>query len=80
MYALKLVCDMTNVHCVFQNLFAYGNKDGVGIEAKLKHPLGVALVSDVGGPLLVADTYNSQVRQLWLIHIISLSQQFNEIN
>lgn len=43
-----------------QNLFAFGDKDGVGIEAKLQHPLGVAF-SMCSGTLLVADSYNHKV-------------------
>ena len=46
--------------CVCQNLFAYGDVDGSGIEARLQHPLGVALLSP-SGPLLVADSYNHKV-------------------
>ena len=45
---------------MLQNLFAYGDKDGKGIEARLQHPLGVSLASS-GGPLLVADSYNHKV-------------------
>ncbi|KAK3094749.1 hypothetical protein FSP39_005739 [Pinctada imbricata] len=45
-----------------KNLFAYGNKDGLGVEAKLRHPLGVALLTQNEGPLLIADTYNSQIK------------------
>jgi len=47
-----------------QNLFAYGDKDGVGMSAKLQHPLGVALLTEDNGPLLVADSYNHKVSYL----------------
>lgn len=51
------------VDCVSQNLFAYGDEDGSGIEARLQHSLGVALLSPAG-PLLVADSYNHKV--IWM--------------
>ncbi|XP_048746325.2 NHL repeat-containing protein 2-like isoform X2 [Ostrea edulis] len=43
------------------NLFAYGDKDGSGIDAKLQHPLGVAMVSS-SNSLLVADSYNHKLK------------------
>lgn len=43
-----------------QNLFAFGDVDGKGIDAKLQHPLGVSW--DEGSCLLyVADSYNHKV-------------------
>jgi sugar lactone lactonase YvrE len=42
-------------------LFDFGDKDGVGNEARLQHPLGVAW-SD--GVLYVADTYNNRVKRV----------------
>lgn len=44
-----------------QNLFAYGDKDGKGYDCKLQHPLGVTIVTEENGPLLVADSYNHKV-------------------
>ncbi|XP_022342770.2 NHL repeat-containing protein 2-like isoform X1 [Crassostrea virginica] len=43
------------------NLFAYGDKDGKGIDAKLQHPLGVAMVTS-SNSLLVADSYNHKLK------------------
>ena len=43
----------------FQDLFAYGDVDGGGCEAKLQHPMGVA---SFGQAVYVADSYNSKVR------------------
>ncbi len=40
-------------------LFNFGDKDGVGDEALLQHPLGVVYVD---GLLYVADTYNSKIK------------------
>ena len=48
-----------------QNLFAYGDVDGSGTEARLQHPLAVALLAPAG-PLLVADSYNHKVTRLSL--------------
>lgn len=44
-----------------QNLFAFGDEDGVGIDAKLQHPLGVAWNPEEKR-LYVADSYNHKVR------------------
>jgi len=43
-------------------LFEFGDVDGVGDEARLQHPLGIAVGSD--GLLYVADSYNHQIRRL----------------
>ena len=43
------------------NLFEFGDVDGVGNEARLQHPLGLA-VSDA--TLYVADTYNSKIKRV----------------
>ncbi|XP_056153242.1 NHL repeat-containing protein 2 [Lampris incognitus] len=43
------------------NLFAFGDVDGKGVDAKLQHPLGVAWAA--GGSLLyVADSYNHKIK------------------
>ena len=42
-----------------ENLFQFGDEDGVGAEARFQHPLGVAFHGD---RLLVADTYNSKIK------------------
>ncbi|RUS85841.1 hypothetical protein EGW08_006393 [Elysia chlorotica] len=41
------------------NLFAFGDKDGKGYDAKLQHPLGVTLLGD---NLIVADSYNHKIK------------------
>jgi len=46
---------------VGSGLFEFGDKDGKLSEAKLQHPLGVLWS---GGKLLVADTYNSRVKEI----------------
>lgn len=43
------------------NLFAFGDADGVGINAKLQHPLGVAWDSK-RNLLYVADSYNHKIK------------------
>lgn len=45
---------------LFQDLFAYGDVDGKGIDAKLQHPLGVAAVGEF---IYVTDSYNHKVSQ-----------------
>ena len=44
----------------FQNLFAFGDQDGKGINVKLQHPLGVAW-NPHSQKLYVADSYNHKV-------------------
>ena len=44
-----------------QNLFCFGDADGVGCEARLQHPLGVAWSSELA-TLYVADSYNHKVK------------------
>ena len=43
------------------DLFAYGDVDGKGIDAKLQHPLGVAFISATKS-LIVADSYNHKLK------------------
>ena len=43
------------------NLFEFGDVDGVGNEARLQHPLGLAVS---GSTLFVADTYNSKIKRI----------------
>ncbi|ELU03866.1 hypothetical protein CAPTEDRAFT_52631, partial [Capitella teleta] len=45
-----------------KNLFAFGDVDGKGIEAKLQHPLAVTLAED--GQLFVADSYNHKIKKV----------------
>ncbi|XP_024141311.1 NHL repeat-containing protein 2 [Oryzias melastigma] len=43
------------------NLFAFGDADGKGVEAKLQHPLGVAWSTEQSW-LYVADSYNHKIK------------------
>ncbi|XP_072413479.1 NHL repeat-containing protein 2 isoform X4 [Chiloscyllium punctatum] len=43
------------------NLFAFGDLDGIGINAKLQHPLGVAW-NEKRSLLYVADSYNHKIK------------------
>ena len=53
---------MPSAVCVcVQDLFAYGDVDGKGREARLQHPLGVVW-SETEKLLYVADSYNHKVR------------------
>lgn len=44
-----------------KNLHSYGDKDGVGTEAKLQHPLGVHFIPEKN-VILVTDTYNHKIK------------------
>ncbi len=44
-----------------QDLFTFGDQDGVGTTARLQHPLGVVVD---GGYVWVADTYNSKIKRI----------------
>ncbi|XP_054272823.1 NHL repeat-containing protein 2 [Macrosteles quadrilineatus] len=46
-----------------QNLFAFGDKEGCGVDAKLQHPLAVAW-SDHKQLLYVADSYNHKIKAI----------------
>ncbi|UJP40468.1 NHL domain-containing thioredoxin family protein [Cellulomonas palmilytica] len=46
---------------VGEGLFDFGHRDGPADEARLQHPLGVAVLPD--GSVAVADTYNGAVRR-----------------
>ncbi len=46
------------------DLFAYGDEDGRGPEARMQHPLGVAAASDGGGAVFVADSYNHKIKKV----------------
>ena len=48
-------------HRVGEGLFDFGHRDGPADEARLQHPLGVAVLPD--GSVVVADTYNGAVRR-----------------
>jgi len=43
------------------SLFDFGDRDGSGEDARFQHPLGIARSGDV---LLVADTYNSKIKEV----------------
>jgi hypothetical protein len=43
-----------------RNLFAFGDKDGIGFGVRFQHPLGVAFVDDTH--IVVADTYNHKLK------------------
>ncbi|WP_019135504.1 NHL domain-containing thioredoxin family protein [Cellulomonas massiliensis] len=46
---------------VGEGLFDFGHRDGPAAQARLQHPLGVAVLPD--GSVAVADTYNGAVRR-----------------
>jgi hypothetical protein len=46
-----------------KNLHCFGDKDGVGYDAKLQHPLGVHFIPEKN-VILVADTYNHKLKVL----------------
>ncbi|CAG9784570.1 unnamed protein product [Diatraea saccharalis] len=45
------------------NLFAFGDVDDIGVEAKFQHPLGVAY-SESNKTLYVADSYNHKIKKV----------------
>jgi thiol-disulfide isomerase/thioredoxin len=44
-----------------RSLFAFGDVDGIGAQARLQHPLGVAYAA---GNLFVADSYNHKIKRV----------------
>lgn len=53
-----------------QDLFAYGDSDGKGRDARLQHPLGVAW-SEREKVIYVADSYNHKVSLSFLVGVVS---------
>jgi len=53
--------DGTVTTAVGAGLFEFGHRDGAADEARLQHPLGVAVLPD--GSVAIADTYNGAVRR-----------------
>jgi len=48
---------------VGKGLFDFGDRSGIGREARLQHPLGIA-VDEERNALWVADTYNSKIKRI----------------
>lgn len=46
-----------------QNLFAFGDADDIGIDAKFQHPLGVAYC-DSSKTVYIADSYNHKIKKV----------------
>ncbi|HLJ10147.1 MAG TPA: NHL repeat-containing protein, partial [Planctomycetaceae bacterium] len=46
-----------------RSLFEFGDRDGVGAQARLQHPLGIAW-READGLLYVADSYNHKIKQV----------------
>ncbi|KAL5700311.1 Protein SUPPRESSOR OF QUENCHING 1 [Ranunculus cassubicifolius] len=47
---------------IAENLFRFGDQDGVGSDALMQHPLGVVCGSD--GQIYIADSYNHKIKML----------------
>ncbi|KAF3774472.1 NHL repeat-containing protein 2 [Nymphaea thermarum] len=45
-----------------ENLFKFGDQDGIGSEALLQHPLGISCGQD--GLIYIADSYNHKIKRL----------------
>ncbi len=61
---------------VGEGLFDFGHRDGPAAEARLQHPLGVAVLPD--GSVLVADTYNGAVRRYHSGEVTTLATDLAE--
>lgn len=48
---------------VGKGLFDFGDRDGVGLEARLQHPLGIT-ADEERNALWIADTFNSKIRRI----------------
>lgn len=45
-------------------LLQFGDRDGIGSEVLLQHPLGVYCAKN--GQIYIADSYNHKVTRLWI--------------
>ncbi len=60
--ALRYLDTAGRLHtAVGEGLFDFGHRDGPATQARLQHPLGVAVLGD--GSIAIADTYNGAVRR-----------------
>ncbi|EDN67686.1 NHL repeat containing protein [Beggiatoa sp. PS] len=57
--------DATTNTLIGNGLFVFGDKDGIGTQARLQHALGVVWDNKRQG-LWIADTYNSKIRWMAL--------------
>lgn len=58
---------------ISQNLFAFGDKDGKGIGAKIQHPLDVCHIPNTDYAI-ICDSYNHKVSESELKHLPSLRE------
>ncbi|MEO6503081.1 MAG: thioredoxin-like domain-containing protein [Jatrophihabitantaceae bacterium] len=60
--ALRYLDTAGRLHtAVGEGLFDFGHRDGPASQARLQHPLGLAVLSD--GSIAIADTYNGAIRR-----------------
>lgn len=74
-YYLQCPCSLLDSF-FFQNLFAFGDKDGVLYDAKLQHALGLAASHDET-ILFVADTYNHKLKRIDVLENKITTLQFS---
>jgi thiol-disulfide isomerase/thioredoxin len=74
----QLSIDGELITVIGEGLFDFGHVDGLAVEARLQHPLGVALLAD--GTVAVADTYNGAVRRYdpWTATVSTLATDLAE--
>lgn len=57
----KVLTVVGTAHLPFNRLFTFGDVDGRAADARLQHPLGLAMQRD---QLYVADTYNNKIKRI----------------
>ena len=66
---------------VGKGLFDFGDRGGVGREARLQHPMGIAVDTERNA-LWIADTYNSKIKRIDVktseVSAFKFSYQLNE--
>lgn len=76
---VSLASDGSVSTLVGEGLFEFGDRDGIFKNARLQHPLGVAILK---GGLFVADTFNSKIKkfdlQVGAVQTIPISMKLNE--
>jgi len=58
---IDLATDTVGTVCGSEDLFDFGDRDGIGTEVRLQHPLGIAFD---GRHLWVADSYNHRLKRV----------------
>ena len=69
----RISVDGEVITAIGEGLFDFGHVDGLAVDARLQHPLGVTVLAD--GTIAIADTYNGAIRRYdpWTAQVSTLA-------